>query len=46
MQTIEKYRLVVALVAAVLLVVASFTGKHADANVPGPVAAAGVPSAR
>jgi hypothetical protein len=45
MTTIEKYRIATAIVAALLLALASFGGQHADANVPVPVAAAGAPSA-
>jgi len=48
METIGTYRLVVALVATVLLVLASFNAKQVAAPAPaaGPIAAASAPTAR
>ncbi len=45
METIAKYRLAALLVAAALLVFASFNGKHADPSATGAVAAVGAPAA-
>ncbi len=46
MPIIDRYRITVAIIAAALLAIAAFSGKHADANDPVPVAAADAAASR